>query len=50
MKLLQLLKRNVVLRRTHHMLDHKQEVLIKQGREQFRSLIRKGLQVPVVLL
>jgi len=31
-------------------LDHKQEVLVKQGREQFKALLRKGLSVPIALL
>lgn len=30
--------------------DYKQEALIKQGREQFKTLLKKGLRVPVVLL
>jgi len=30
--------------------DYKQEVLVKQGKEQFQSLLKKGLSVPVVLL
>lgn len=30
--------------------DYKQAVLIKQGREQFKALLSKGLGVPVVLL
>lgn len=30
--------------------DYKQELLLRQGREQFKSLIRKGLSVPVALL
>ncbi len=30
--------------------DYKQELLVKQGREQFEKLIKKGLQVPVVFL
>jgi hypothetical protein len=30
--------------------DHKQEALIKQGREQFKKLLDKGLGVPVVFL
>lgn len=31
-------------------VDYKQEILMLQGREQFKTLIRKGLGVPVVLL
>ena len=30
--------------------DYKQEVLVKQGKEQFQALLKKGLSVPVVLL
>ncbi|MEK7185955.1 MAG: hypothetical protein AAB675_01160 [Patescibacteria group bacterium] len=30
--------------------DHKQELLLKQGREQFKALIKRGLSVPVALL
>jgi hypothetical protein len=29
---------------------YKQELIIKQGREQLKALIKKGLGVPVVLL
>lgn len=30
--------------------DYKQEVLVSQGKEQFQSLLKKGLSIPVVLL
>lgn len=30
--------------------DYKQAAIIKQGREQFKALLSKGLNVPVVLL
>jgi hypothetical protein len=30
--------------------DYRQELLVRQGREQFKKLVDKGLQVPVVLL
>jgi hypothetical protein len=30
--------------------DYRQELLVTQGREQFKRLVEKGLQVPVVLL
>ncbi len=30
--------------------DYKQEQLLKQGREQFKALIKRGLSVPVALL
>jgi len=30
--------------------QYKQELLINQGREQFKKLIEKGLELPVVLL
>lgn len=31
-------------------IDHKQQLLVNQGREQFKKLLEKGLRVPVVLL
>gem|GEM_PF-1156597 len=31
-------------------IDYKQAILIKHGKEQFISLMKKGLGVPVVLL
>ena len=30
--------------------DYKMEMLIKQGRDQFRKLIAKGINIPVALL
>jgi len=30
--------------------DYKMELLVKQGRDQFRKLIEKGLNVPIALL
>ncbi|GDX62165.1 hypothetical protein LBMAG33_4750 [Candidatus Levyibacteriota bacterium] len=30
--------------------EYKQELLIKQGKDQFNTLIRKGLSIPVALL
>jgi len=30
--------------------DYKQEILVKAGREQFKKLLEKGINVPVVLL
>jgi len=30
--------------------DYKQELLVKQGREQFKSLLKRGLSVPIALL
>ena len=30
--------------------EYKQEILVKQGREQFKKLVDKGLELPVVLL
>lgn len=30
--------------------DYKQDVLVKQGREQFKKLLEKGISIPVVLL
>jgi hypothetical protein len=52
MKLLQLLFRlPKSVRRPRLMYgDHRQEQLVKVGREQFKKLLEKGLSVPVVLL
>ncbi len=30
--------------------DYKEDLLIKQGREQFKKLLEKGIELPVVLL
>ena len=30
--------------------DYKQEILLKQGTEQFKKLFEKGIKIPVVLL
>jgi len=30
--------------------DYKQEMLVRQGREQFKVLVKKGLSIPVALL
>jgi len=30
--------------------DYKQDILVKQGREQFKRLLEKGLSVPIALL
>lgn len=30
--------------------DYKQEILVKQGAEQFKKLIDKGIELPIVLL
>jgi len=30
--------------------DYKQEVLVKQGREQFKKLIERGTDLPVFLM
>ena len=30
--------------------DYKQEILVKQGREQFKKLLEKGISIPVVFL
>ena len=30
--------------------DYKQELLVKQGREQFKTLIKRGLSIPIALL
>jgi len=48
MKLNILGKNKAVTART--IADYKQEILVKQGREQFKKLLEKGLNIPVVLL
>ncbi len=30
--------------------EYKQELLVKQGRDQFRKLLEKGINIPVALL
>jgi len=30
--------------------DYKQEILVRQGREQFKKLMEKGISIPVALL
>lgn len=30
--------------------DYKQELLLREGREQFKTLLKRGLSVPVALL
>lgn len=30
--------------------DHRQEALVRLGREQFATLLKRGLSVPIVLL
>ncbi len=32
------------------LMDYKQEILVKQGREQFKKLLEKGINVPVAFL
>ena len=32
------------------LIDAKQEILVRQGREQFKKLLEKGINVPVVFL
>ena len=32
------------------LIDVKQEILVKQGREQFKKLLEKGISVPVAFL
>ena len=32
------------------LIDAKQEILVKQGREQFKKLLEKGISIPVVFL
>lgn len=44
---LKLIKRKSVRKQ---IMDYKQEVLVKQGREQFKALLKKGISVPIALL
>jgi hypothetical protein len=37
-------------KRSKSVADYKQELLFKQGREQFKKLVEKGISVPVVFL
>ncbi|MEK7551486.1 MAG: hypothetical protein AAB532_02710 [Patescibacteria group bacterium] len=30
--------------------DYRQDALVKQGREQFKKLLEKGINIPVVML
>lgn len=46
MKLLNILSK----KRRKTIADYKQDLLVKQGREQFKRLLDKGLGVPVALL
>jgi hypothetical protein len=32
------------------LIDTKQEILVKQGREQFKKLLEKGISIPVAFL
>ncbi|MBI2031734.1 MAG: hypothetical protein HYT08_03925 [Candidatus Levybacteria bacterium] len=41
------LKRRTV---NKQVMDYKQELLVKQGREQFKALLKRGLSVPIALL
>jgi len=43
-----LLKSKKAERKT--IFDYKQDLLVKQGREQFKSLVKRGLSVPIALL
>jgi len=45
---LSLLKTGKRARKT--IADYQQELLVKQGREQFKRLLEKGINVPVVML
>ncbi len=48
MKFISLTKNKRVAVKT--IADYKQDLLVKQGREQFKKLLEKGLNIPVVLL
>lgn len=42
---------NIKLKKTRKTIaDYKQELLVRQGREQFKKLLEKGINVPVALL
>lgn len=45
---LNFLKRKRTLKK--QAIDYKQELLVKEGREQFKALLKKGLSVPIALL
>ena len=50
MKLLSGLFKKTKQQKRKTLEDYRQELLVRQGREQFKKLVDKGLQVPVVLL
>jgi hypothetical protein len=49
MKLLSFFSRNKKSSRKT-IADYKQELLLKQGKEQFTTLLKRGLTIPVALL
>jgi len=52
MKFLSILfdKKRHISTRVKSIEEYQQELLIKQGREQFRKLLEKGLQLPIAVL
>lgn len=49
-KLLSKKRHNRLLKRVNSLEEYQQELLIKQGREQFSKLIEKGLSLPIAVL
>lgn len=49
-KKLRFFKKNKNIIKRKLIKDYQQELLIKQGREQFLKLIDKGLQIPIAVL
>jgi len=45
---LSLFKSKIVKRKTIN--DYKQDLLVKHGREQFKTLVKRGLSIPIALL
>lgn len=43
-------RRTEVVTKVKSLEEYKQELLNKQGREQFRKLMDKGLQLPIAVL
>lgn len=50
MKLLQILINTQRKVKRKALLDYKQELLVRQGREQFKKLIDRGISIPVAYL
>ncbi|HSW88191.1 MAG TPA: hypothetical protein VLG12_03440 [Candidatus Saccharimonadales bacterium] len=52
MKAIAILLENIGIKKTAQktLAQYKEEVLFKEGREQFKALLQRGLQVPVSIL